>query len=207
MLMKVLLKKMLIEDPVTVFEDEPISEVLQNKMGEFNHLPVVTRSGQYVGIVSKVSIYPFILSNQGSKLVSEIVVPFQAICVVNRGVSLLEDLLGVLKDSKFLFIPVVTEDGAFEGIIPNKVVLNLFGKTLGMEEQGEVIEVTVPDTSGNLSKISSVFRNAKVNIIALNVLNLDVFNLRQVYIKFKGDKQIKEQMLEVLESLGFKSFS
>ena len=197
---------MLIENPVVVYEDQKISEVLDNTMAQYNHVPVVNREGLYLGIVSKLHIYPHLLSGEVNKLVSDVVVPFSPISLTDWNVSLIEDLLEVLKGSKFLFIPIIGEDGKLAGIIPNKVVLELFGKSIGLDEEGEVLEVTSSDLAGSLNRMLEVFKNADVNIISINVLSLDVFNLRKVYIKFKGDKEIKEKMLGMLEDLGFKSF-
>lgn len=204
--MKILLKKMLIDNPIVVYGDEVILDVLDQKMGDFNHLPVVDRNENYLGVISKSIIYPHIRLGHGHKLAAEIVAPLKSICIVSRGVSLLEDLLGVLKTSKFLFVPVTTEDGKLAGIIPNRVILDLFGKTIGMDEEGEVIEVTASDLSGNLNKMLQVFEDYQTNIISVNILNLDVFNLRKIYIKYRGDKGVGDRILGVLESYGFKPF-
>ena len=204
--MKILLKKLLIDNPTVVYGDEVILDVLDQKMGEFNHLPVIDRDGKYLGVISKSIIYPHVRLGHGDKQVSEVVAPLNPICLVNRGVSLLEDLLGVLRVSKFLFVPVTSDDGKLAGIIPNRVVLDLFAKAIGMDEEGEVIEVTASDISGNLNKMLKVFEDYQANIISINVLNLDVFNLRKIYIKYKGDKGVGDRILGVLESYGFKTF-
>ena len=197
---------MLTDDPVVVYEYENIFDVLHNKMGDYNHVPVVNSKGLYQGVVSKIDIYPHLLSGDGHKFVSEVLVPFSPVCLTDWNVSLLEDLLQILKGSKFLFIPIVNETNKLVGIIPNKVVLELFGKSIGLDEEGQVLEVTASDLSGTLNKMVELFKDADVNIITLNVLNLDFFNLRKVFIKFKGDKEAKNRMLEILEGSGFKSF-
>lgn len=204
--MKILLKKMLIDNPTVVYGDEAILDVLDQKMGDFNHLPVVDKDGKYLGVISKSIIYPHVRLGHGDKLASEVMASLKSICIVNRGVSLLEDFLGVLRTSKFLFVPVTSDDGKLVGIIPNRVILDLFAKTIGMDEEGEVIEVTASDISGNLNKVLKIFEDYHTNIISINVLNLDVFNLRKIYIKYKGDKGVGDRILGVLESYGFKPF-
>ncbi|SHJ55531.1 CBS domain-containing protein [Anaerobranca californiensis DSM 14826] len=204
--MQVILKKMLISNPVVAFKDESISAVLENKLNKYNHIPVINKEGIYLGIISKLDIYRHLINGNKDIKVAEVLTPFKGVELKERGLSLLEELLELLKGSKYLFIPVVYQDGKLAGIIPNKEILKLFGKSIGFDEPGEIIEVTSLDLVGNLSKLLNVFKELRVNIIAINVLNLEVLNLRKIFVKFEGDTAIKEKILKRLEMYGFKPF-
>lgn len=128
-----IVEKIMTTNPITIFSEESLSKVIE-KMGEnkFDHLPVVDRWNNLLGIISKTDLYNRTLSlsrNTTGKFYTEktlFVSSAEDVMTVDpvsvtRNESL-EFIIDLLLKEKFHALPVV-EGKKLKGIITSKDIL------------------------------------------------------------------------------------
>ncbi|MFB4163050.1 acetoin utilization AcuB family protein [Alteribacillus sp. JSM 102045] len=160
---------------ITISKHTTIKEAMellhQNKV---RHIPVVEDNYKIAGIVSDRDIRdasPSIfhmneheedLNNPASKIMKFPVVTIQPL-------EFVEEAAVILYENDISALPVVNEEDKVVGILTETDVLHTLVKLTGAHQPSSRIEVQVPNLSGQLAEISSIFKENKVNVTSVLV--------------------------------------
>jgi acetoin utilization protein AcuB len=163
-------------NPVTVTEDIGVGEALRTmKDSRVRRLPVLSRQGKLVGIVSEkdllqaspsqaTSLSIFELNYLLSKLIVKKVMTSPVVTVDEQ--TPLEEAARIMVDNRIGGLPVVQGD-ELVGIITETDLFKIFLEMLGAREPGVRLTLELPDQRGVLADLTSSIAGVGGNIISL----------------------------------------
>ena len=199
----------MITSPITINEDETISEALDIfKRNSFHRLPVVDSAKRFIGLITEgviaantptsatsLSIYElnYLLSKTKVKdiMIKEPIVADQEM--------LLEEAADLMRRKNVGCLPIV-EDSKLIGIITKNDIFKAFVEMLGYYASGSrlVVEVDV-DRPGILKDIATVLSNEGISIS-----HLVVYRDEKVNIIIRVEDTDGEKIKNLLTNVGYK---
>jgi acetoin utilization protein AcuB len=164
------------KDPITVTVDTGIADALKMmREHRVRRFPVVDHNGKMVGIISEkdllyaspspaTTLDTFELHYLLAKLTVEQFMARPVITVTED--TPLEEAARIMADNKIGGLPVVRGD-QLVGIITETTLFKIFLELLGARQKGVRLTLRVPNTKGELAKITGAITNLGGNIIAL----------------------------------------
>ena len=131
-----------------VYEDSTLRQALEKlRTHGYTAIPVISRSGEYVGTISDGDCLWFLVDNNVGDLKDAENYPVKKLLVKERHhpvniASTMEDLLAGVMDKNF--VPVVDGRNAFMGIITRKDVLKYFTEAETRRREAAQPKGTVP---------------------------------------------------------------
>lgn len=131
-----------------VYEDSTLRQALEKlRTHGYTAIPVISRSGEYVGTISDGDCLWFLVDNNVGDLKSAENYPVKKLLVKERHhpvniASTMEDLLVGVMDKNF--VPVVDGRNAFMGIITRKDVLKYFTEAETRRREASAPKGTIP---------------------------------------------------------------
>lgn len=203
------IRNYMITSPITINEDETISEALDIfKRNSFHRLPVVDSAKRFVGLITEgviaantptsatsLSIYElnYLLSKTKVKdiMIKEPIVADQEM--------LLEEAADLMRRKNVGCLPIV-EDSKLIGIITKNDIFKAFVEMLGYYASGSrlVVEVDV-DRPGILKDIATVLSNEGISIS-----HLVVYRDEKVNIIIRVEDTDGEKIKNLLTNVGYK---
>ncbi|SFF05128.1 acetoin utilization AcuB family protein [Alteribacillus iranensis] len=170
-----LVEDIMIKSPITISKHHTIKEAMEllheNKI---RHIPVIDDNNTLIGIVSDRDIRdasPSIFhlnDNQESLLHSvEKIMKYPVITV--HPLDFIEEAAVSYYENNISALPVVTEDDQLKGLLTETDVLHVLVQLTGAHEPSSRIEVKVPNVSGQLANIATIFKEENVNVTSLLV--------------------------------------
>ncbi len=180
---------------ITVHPDMPIMDALDLMQKEhIRRFPVVDKRGHLVGIVSKTDMLHAAPSAASSLnvwevnyLVSKITIKsvMTSDVITIEGDMPLEEAARIMADNKVGGLPVLNR-GKVVGIITETDLFKIFLEMLGAREQGIRLAVLVPNTRGELAKLTKSIFDIGGNIISLGTFLGENSENREVTMKIEG---------------------
>lgn len=203
------IRNYMITSPITINEDETISEALDIfKRNSFHRLPVVDSAKRFIGLITEgviaantptsatsLSIYElnYLLSKTKVKdiMIKEPIVADQEM--------LLEEAADLMRRKNVGCLPIV-EDSKLIGIITKNDIFKAFVEMLGYYASGSrlVVEVDV-DRPGILKDIATVLSNEGISIS-----HLVVYRDEKVNIIIRVEDTDGEKIKNLLTNVGYK---
>lgn len=113
--------------------------------------------------------------------------------------GLIEEAVNLLCEHNVQFIPVINENGEFEGIVSHKAVFRTLRNSLGMGYTRLV--VTTYDIKGQLAKLSEIISKEKGNIVSILQLDPEVMGLKEIILRV--DVENPQKLVKLLNEGGF----
>jgi acetoin utilization protein AcuB len=164
------------KSPVWVDEEDSMKKAIDLfKEKGIRHLPVLRKGEKLVGIVSDRDIKAASPSPATSLEIREIYYLLDRIKIkqimtkkpytVSLGTPVDEAAL-IMREKKIGALPVV-QDGKLVGIITETDILDAFLDAVGIDRPGYRVEVSLPNTSGQLFKVAELLNDFNVNIVSV----------------------------------------
>ena len=179
---------------ITVHPDMPIMDALDLMQKEhIRRFPVVDKRGHLVGFVSKTDLLHAAPSAATSLnvwevhyLVSKITIKkvMTPDVITIEGDTPLEEAARIMADNKVGGLPVLNR-GKVVGIITETDLFKIFLEMLGAREKGVRLAVLVPDTRGELAKLTKSIFDIGGSIISLGTFLGENSENREVVMKIK----------------------
>ena len=169
-----LIEEIMIRDVITLSPDDSVKDALR-VMSEkkIRHLPIVSRHGEVVGIVTDRDLkeaVPSIFSD--SKDHSFYGIPLSDVMTKNpilgHPMDFVEESAVTFYDNQIGSLPIVSNN-KLVGIITETDLLYKYIELTGAHQPGSQIEVRVPNTPGILFEVSKVFYEHKTNVLSVLV--------------------------------------
>jgi acetoin utilization protein AcuB len=180
---------------ITVHPDMPIMDALDLMQKEhIRRFPVVDKRGLLVGIVSKTDLLHAAPSAASSLnvwevnyLVSKITIKrvMTPDVITIEGDTPLEEAARIMADNKVGGLPVLNR-GKVVGIITETDLFKIFLEMLGAREQGIRLAVLVPNTRGELVKLTKSIFDIGGSVISLGTFLGENSENREVTMKIEG---------------------
>jgi len=180
---------------ITVHPDMPIMDALDLMQKEhIRRFPVVDKRGHLIGIVSKTDLLHAAPSAASSLsvwevnyLVSKITIKsvMTSDVITIEGDTPLEEAARIMADNKVGGLPVLNR-GKVVGIVTETDLFKIFLEMLGAREQGIRLAVLVPNTRGELAKLTKSIFDIGGNIISLGTFLGENSENREVTMKIEG---------------------
>ncbi|HDD61039.1 MAG TPA: CBS domain-containing protein [Chloroflexi bacterium] len=180
---------------ITVHPDMPIMDALNLMQKEhIRCFPVVDKRGRLVGIVSKTDMLHAAPSAASSLsvwevnyLVSKITIKsvMTSDVITIEGDTPLEEAARIMADNKVGGLPVLNR-GKVVGIVTETDLFKIFLEMLGAREQGIRLAILVPNTRGELAKLTKSIFDIGGNIISLGTFLGENSENREVTMKIEG---------------------
>jgi len=180
---------------ITVHPDMPIMDALNLMQKEhIRRFPVVDKRGRLVGIVSKTDMLHAAPSAASSLsvwevnyLVSKITIKsvMTSDVITIEGDTPLEEAARIMADNKVGGLPVLNR-GKVVGIVTETDLFKIFLEMLGAREQGIRLAILVPNTRGELAKLTKSIFDIGGNIISLGTFLGENSENREVTMKIEG---------------------
>jgi len=194
--------------PITVGQDEPITEALSViRMEKVRHLPVLDKNGKLVGIVSEkdllyaspspatsLSIYEvhYLLSKVKVKdvMTKQVITAQEA--------TPLEEVARMMADNKIGCVPVV-RDADLVGIITETDIFRVLLEMMGARDHGVRLTLNIPWRVGMLAEVARAIANIGGDILAMGTFKGDdpahaILTLKVQYVS-------QEQILGALKGV------
>jgi len=180
---------------ITVHPDMPIMDALDLMQKEhIRRFPVIDKRGHLVGIVSKTDLLHAAPSAATSLNVWEVNYLVSKITIKKvmtpdvstiEGDTPLEEAARIMADNKVGGLPVLNR-GKVVGIITETDLFKIFLEMLGAREQGIRLAVLVPNTRGELAKLTKSIFDIGGSIISLGTFMGENSENREVTMKIEG---------------------
>lgn len=170
-----IIEKIMQKNVLTLSPDHSIQDALNLiKKAKIKHIPIISEENTLIGIISDRDIRdaaPSILS-KNEKLDALLNKPVKNIMktdvITGHPLDFVEDAATIFYEHKISCLPITT-NGKLVGIITKTDVLHTFVKLTGAHQPSSRIEVRVPNITGMLSEVATVFHKGKVNISSVFV--------------------------------------
>lgn len=190
-----LIKERMSYPVITVHPDMPIMDALDlMKKEQIRRFPVVDKRGHLVGIVSKTDLLHAAPSAASSLNVWEVNYLVSKITIKSvmtpdvitiEGDTPLEEAARIMADNKVGGLPVLNR-GKVVGIITETDLFKIFLEMLGAREQGIRLAVLVPNTRGELAKLTKSIFDIGGNVISLGTFLGENSENREITMKIEG---------------------
>lgn len=168
----------------------------------FLSLPIADGK-KFVGFLSKQFVYDAFFVEDGKDLKQFLQKPVSHFIRENlETVSddlFVEEASNIFFNEQVRFIPVVSEQGEFLGIVTQKAIFHQLTKVYGLEDPKIVI--VSDDFKGTLAKITEIIFKAGGNITNIAHMDTEVMGLREISIRVISDNV--EKIVDKLEEKGF----
>lgn len=191
--------------PLTIAPDVNIQDaLLRMNKDRVRRYPVVDKRGKLVGIVSHSDLMNASPSDattlsvwEANYLLSKIQVKdvmTKELITVGED-TLIEEAARIMATNKIGGLPVVT-GGKLVGIITETDVFNIFLEMLGGRTTGVRLTVDLPDTPGEIHKLTGAITTVQGNIVGMGVIRGEV-DTRHITIKVAGvDRETLRKVVE-----------
>lgn len=171
---------------ITISPEETIrSAMLLLLQHRFRHLPVINSERRLVGIVSDRDLR--------LALPSKLKVDEEDIEILNTPVSsimtedvischpldFVDEVASTLYEKRISSLPVL-QNGELVGIVTETDILHTLVQLMGVKQPSSKIIVEVPDQSGVLADVASVFKETKINVSSVLVYSDRVTNSKRL---------------------------
>ncbi len=190
-----LVKERMSKRTIVAAPEVSVPEALKLMQREhIRRLPVIDKGGKLVGIVSDKDLLHASPSPATSLSVWEVTYLLGKITVrdvMTRKVitvsedTPVEDAARIMADNKIGGLPVI-RGGTMVGIITETDLFKLFVELLGARERGVRVTMLVPETPGELAKVTRAVADCGGNIVAVAELSGTDTSNRQVMVKATG---------------------
>lgn len=197
------------KDPITVTVDTGVADALKMmREHRVRRFPVLDRNGKMVGIVSEkdllyaspspaTSLDAFELHYLLAKLTVEQFMARPVITVTED--TPLEEAARIMADNKIGGLPVMRGD-QLVGIITETTLFKVFLELLGARQPGVRLTLRVPNTKGELAKITGEINRLGGNIIALGTFPDSDPAYGLLTVKVDGVEQ--DRLVQAIRDLG-----
>lgn len=169
-------------DPIVTSPKATYNEVLHlMKSNGIKHLPVVSKKGELVGIITHSDMLeaePSPVTTLSIYEMASLLEKVTASQIMRKPVYTVEDTCSITNAAKFMLekgigsLPVLRE-GEIVGIITDSDVMKTFVEITGGEKVGTRVEVKTPNKKGELAKLSKAFANANSYIASMAITYSD----------------------------------
>lgn len=195
---------------VTIAPDTPFQDAvkLMREHG-FRRLPVVSKHGELVGIVSERDLLHAAPSPATSLSVWEMNYLLWKLKIdelmTHKVVSVspdtpIEEAAHLMVDRKVGGLPVVDDQNHVVGVITETDIFRAFVEMLGSGEKGVRLSLDVPTGAGVLAKLSQTIYDLGGVIVSVGSWDSEANERRRILIKVRNVR--KEQLVDALEALG-----
>ena len=180
---------------ITISLDMPINDALNMMKRERIRRTPVVQDGKLVGIVSDKDLLNASPSPATSLSIWEMNYLLSKITVkdvMTRNVltvkidTPIEEAAMIMADNKIGGMPVVNNDNNVVGIITETDLFKIFLELMGAREKGVRATIVVPDTAGELARITEAISAAGGNFLAFGQFSGDDSATRLVTFKVNG---------------------
>lgn len=180
---------------ITISPDMPINDALNMMKRERIRRTPVVQDGKLVGIVSDKDLLNASPSPATSLSIWEMNYLLSKITVkdvMTRAVltvrvdTPIEEAAMIMADNKIGGMPVVNNDNNVVGIITETDLFKIFLELMGAREKGVRATIIVPDTAGELARITEAISSAGGNFLAFGQFSGDDSATRLVSFKVNG---------------------
>lgn len=164
-----LLEDIMCKKIVSLSEQDTIQKAIEvMRTHKIRHIPIVNDEDHLIGLVSNQDIRDatpsiFHSNDHLEDLQKPLNTIMQKDVLTGHPLDFFEDLVSVFYDNKIDCLPIL-QDGVLKGIITETDLLYTFVKLTGSHQPGSHIQVKVPNKTGILCDISTIFKEKKVNI-------------------------------------------
>ena len=185
-------------NPITVSPTTSYNEALKTmKTNGIKHLPVVSKKGKLVGIVTHSDMLEAEPSPVTTLSVYEMASLLEKVTmtkIMTAPVYAVEDNCTITNAAKFMLeknigcLPIMRE-GELAGIITDTDVMKTFVEITGGSQVGTSVEIKLPDKKGELAKLTKAFANAGGYIASVAITYSESSNYAYVDIKEHGSNE------------------
>ncbi|MBD7935525.1 MULTISPECIES: acetoin utilization AcuB family protein [Cytobacillus] len=169
-----IVEEMMKKEIFTLTENHLIADALQLMRDQkIRHLPIIDETNHLIGLVTDRDIRdatPSILDTV--QLKEGLSQPIKRIMKTNiisgHPLDFVEDIAATLYEHRIGCMPILN-DNKLVGIVTQTDLLHTYVELTGAHQPGSQIEVRVPNRTGKLFEVTSVFRNLKANILSVLV--------------------------------------
>ena len=205
-----LVKDRMSTPPVTIIPEIPFQDALKLMREKgYRRLPVVSRSGELVGIVSERDLLYATPSPASSLSVWELnylLSQLQVREIMTKHVitttpeTPIEDAAEVMATRKIGGLPVVDESNYVVGVITETDIFKALVEMLAMHQSGVRLTLDVPERMGVLGELGTAIAELGGNIMGVGVYDSKIPNHRRLLVKVQG--VTKGQLVDLLDKLG-----
>jgi acetoin utilization protein AcuB len=112
----------------------------------------------------------------------------------------LDDVLYKFLDSRYDFLPVISED-RFLGIVTRNSMLNAFLKNTGAAEKAHRIAIVVDDFKGTLARLTALISSHDADILGIVTFDPEVADLKFIELTVRADNS--RELINTLTANGF----
>jgi len=201
------------EDIITIRPDSSIAEaeVLMNNH-KIRRLPVTDEEGHLLGILSKEDIknaLPSIIDANFDETARALarqakIEAFMTKDPITFGpMEPLEKVAATMRKNKIGGIPVVT-DNKIVGIITESDIFEAFTEILGGNRDGVRIELSIDSDAQSIYRTLDIFKKHEMNLLTMVVCNDFSTDNRLLTIRFQGEEEYIDPLIDDLWSVGCK---
>lgn len=170
----------------------------------FTALPVLD-GGKFLGVLTRRVIFERYFKGKASgkeEFLAANLVKDHLITEVQvaGGADFLDEVLFKFLDSRFDFLPVIS-DGRFIGIVTRNSMLNAFLKGAGLNKPAHRIAIPVNDFKGTLAKLIALISDQDADILGMVTFDPEVMDLK--FIELTVSTERFSQLADVLALNGF----
>lgn len=194
-------------DVITIQESESLASTLE-KMAKYGHDALPVAEGDHiVGIISKQHIYKmFFLGNfkdkgdflETAKVAEQMKTDFKTALEWD----ILETAVQTMANMHTQFLPVISSEGRFVGLLTKQRLLEALGNSLGLGKRGIRIEIALDDSEGRLAALAKIIARLGINIISFTMVDPHVLHLQTVVMRL--DTKELDKVVTAIEEGGFK---
>lgn len=169
-----ILEEVMSQEVITLTETNTIQEAIETmRKHRIRHLPIIDENRYLIGLVSNQDLRdatPSIF--RSSYHLDDLQKPLKTIMKTNiitaHPLDFVEEIAVVFFEKRIGCVPVLQEN-KLVGIITKTDVLHTFVKLTGANQPGSQIQVKVPNKTGMLSDVVTIFKEKNVNILSVLV--------------------------------------
>ncbi|WP_144511315.1 CBS domain-containing protein [Bacillus sp. FJAT-22090] len=192
------------EKCLTVRENTPVLEALQElEAKEIDALPII-EDGKYLGMFNRYLLYKaFFYSDMDKKSFLEQAKVSDVAIKKNTFVKL-EDVYekAMVKLYDFPILAVV-EDGKFLGLVTRFDIMHQFKSAFGMNSKGTRITFTSVESKGRILKMTDILHKYHASVISLVTFDETDKLFRRIVLKIENEEKI-DRIVTDLEKSGFR---
>ncbi|MCZ2257956.1 acetoin utilization AcuB family protein [Sporosarcina sp. G11-34] len=169
-----LIEEIMIRDVITLSPENSVKDALQvMRDKKIRHLPIVSKSGEVVGIVTDRDMKEAVPSVFADNVDHNVyAIPLSDVMTKNpilgHPMDFVEESAVTFYDNQIGSLPIVSNN-KLVGIITETDLLYKYIELTGAHQPGSQIEVRVPDVPGILFEVSKVFHEQKTNVLSVLV--------------------------------------
>lgn len=169
-----IVEEMMKKEVFTLTENHLIADALQLMRDQkIRHLPIIDETNHLIGLVTDRDIRdatPSILDTAQFK--EGLAQPIKRIMKTNiisgHPLDFVEDIAATLYEHRIGCMPILNNH-KLVGIVTQTDLLHTYVELTGAHQPGSQIEVRMPNRTGKLFEVTSVFRELKANILSVLV--------------------------------------